>query len=137
MERQGVLLRRDHRLASSATLAVGDLADETVLLHPREGNPGHYDAVLELFHARSLEPRVQLRALSFDLAYTPVLQGGVVTIIGESSTLLGLPEELCWVPLSPEVSFEVSLLVRSHNRSPAVDRLMDGATGVADALGWI
>jgi len=137
MERQGVLLRRDHRLASSSTLAVADLADETVLLHPREGNPGHYDAVLGLFRECALEPRVQVRALSFDLAYTPVLQGGAVTIIGESSISLGLPDELCWVPLSPPVSFEVSLLVRSHNRSPAVDRLLDGATGIADALGWI
>jgi DNA-binding transcriptional LysR family regulator len=137
MERQGVLLRRDHRLASSSALAVTDLADETVLLHPRKGNPGHYDAVLGLFRERALEPRVQLRALSFDLAYTPVLQGGVIAIIGESSITLGLPEELCWLPLAPPVSFEVSLLVRSHNRSPAVNRLLDGATGIADALGWI
>ncbi len=137
MERQGVLLRRDHRLASSSTLAVSDLADETVLLHPREGNPGHYDAVLGLLRERALEPRVQLRALSFDLAYTPVLQGGVVTIIGESSVSIGLPDELCWLALSPPVSFAVSLLVRSHNRSPAVDRMVDAATGIADALGWI
>jgi DNA-binding transcriptional LysR family regulator len=137
MERQGVLLRRDHRLASNPTLAVADLADETVLLHPREGNPGHYDAVLGLFREHALEPRVQLRALSFDLAYTPVLQGGAITIIGESSVSIGLPDELCWRPLSPPVSFEVSLLSRSHNRSPAVERMLDAATGVADALGWI
>lgn len=137
MERQGVLLRRDHRLASSSTLAVSDLADETVLLHPREGNPGHYDAVLGLLRERALEPRVQLRALSFDLAYTPVLQGGVITIIGESSVSIGLPDELCWLALSPPVSFEVSLLVRSHNRSPAADRVLAAATGIADALGWI
>jgi DNA-binding transcriptional LysR family regulator len=137
MERQGVLLRRDHRLASSSMLAVADLAGETVLLHPREGNPGHYDAVLGLFREHAVAPRVQLRALSFDLAYTPVLQGGVITIIGESSVSIGVPEELCWLPLSPLVSFEVSLLARSHRRSPAVDRMLDAATGVADALGWI
>jgi DNA-binding transcriptional LysR family regulator len=137
MERQGVLLRRDHRLASNSTLAVSDLADETVLLHPREGNPGHYDAVLGLLRERALEPHVQLRALSFDLAYTPVLQGGVITIIGESSVSIGLPDELCWLALSPPVSFEVSLLVRSHNRSPAVDRMLDAAIGIGDALGWI
>lgn len=136
-EGQGVLLRRDHRLASNSTLAVSDLADETVLLHPREGNPGHYDAVLGLFREHALEPRVELRALSFDLAYTPILQGGVITIIGESSATIGVPEELCWLPLSPPVSFEVSLLYRSHNRSPATDRLLDAATGIADALGWI
>jgi len=137
MERQGVLLRRDHRLAASSTLAVADLAEETMLLHPREGNPGHYDAVLGLFREHALEPRVQLRALSFDLAYTPVLQGAAITIIGESSVSIGLPDELCWLPLSPPVSFEVSLLSRIHNRSPAVARMLDAATGVADALGWI
>lgn len=137
MERQGVLMRRDHRLASSSTVAVADLADETLLLHPRDGNPGHYDAVLGLFREHALEPRVHLRALSFDLAYTPVLQGGVITIIGESPMSIGLPAELCWLPISPPVSFEVSLLARRHARSPAVDRLLDAATGIADALGWI
>lgn len=67
MERQGVLLRRDHRLAANSTLTALDLAEETVLLHPREGNPGHYDAVLGLFREHALEPRVELRTLSFDL----------------------------------------------------------------------
>ena len=137
IERQGVLMRRDHRLASNSMLAVAELADETVLLHPRDGNPGHYDAVLGLFREHALEPRVQLRALSFDLAYTPVLQGDVIAIIGESSITLGLPEELCWLPLAPPAAFEVSLLARSHNRSPALDRMLDAATGIADALGWI
>lgn len=137
MERQGVLVRRDHRLASSPTLAVADLANETVLLHPREGNPGHYDAVLGLFRAHALQPRVELRALSFDLAYTPVLQGGVITIIGESAVSIGLPDELCWVPLSPPVSLEVALLTHQHHRSPAVDRLLEAATTVASDLGWI
>jgi DNA-binding transcriptional LysR family regulator len=136
MERQGVLLRRDHRLASSSTLAVGDLAEETVLLHPREGNPGHYDAVVGLFREHALEPRVQLRTLSFDLAYTPVLQGDVITIIGESSTSIGLPDELCWVPLSPPVRHEVALLARRHQRSPAVDRLLETATAISTDLGW-
>ncbi len=35
------------------------------------------------------------------------------------------------------MSFDVSLLARSHNRSPAVDRMLDAAIGIADALGWI
>lgn len=136
MERQGVLLRRDHRLAANSTLTALDLAEETVLLHPREGNPGHYDAVLGLFREHALEPRVELRTLSFDLAYTPILQGGVITIIGESSTSIGLPDELCWVPLSPPVRLEVALLTRRHQRSPAVDRLLEAATIASRDLGW-
>jgi DNA-binding transcriptional LysR family regulator len=47
-ERQGVLLRRDHPRAGAEAIAAADLRDETLLLHPREANPGHYDAVVEL-----------------------------------------------------------------------------------------
>ncbi len=135
-EPQGLVLRRDHRLSSGAGVNLADLADETLLLHPRDANPGHYDAVLELCRGEDVEPRVMLRTLTFDLTYGPILRGEAVAIIGESSRL-DLPEELCWLPLSPAVSFEVSLLARSHSRSPAVDRMLDAATGVADALGWI
>jgi DNA-binding transcriptional LysR family regulator len=136
-ERQGLLIRRDHRLASGSTVAIGDVADDPLLLHPRDANPGHYDAVLGLCHERGFEPRVLLRTLSFDLAYTPVLRGEAVTIIGESSSSLGLPKELMWLPLSPPTSFAVSLLARRHNRSPAVNRVLDAATAICGELGWI
>lgn len=36
-EPQGLLVRRDHRLAEGSAAAVADLAGENVLLHPREG----------------------------------------------------------------------------------------------------
>jgi DNA-binding transcriptional LysR family regulator len=135
-EPQGLVLRRDHRLSSCTGIGLLELADETLLLHPREANPGHYDAVLALCREQDVEPRVMLRTLTFDLTYGPILRGEAVAIIGESSRL-DLPEELCWLPLSPPVSFEVSLLARSQSRSPAVDRMLDAATGIADALGWI
>ena len=137
MERQGLLSRRDHRLASGSTVGVGELADETFLLHPREANPGHYDAVLELVREQGIEPRVLLRNLSFDLAFTPVLQGEAVAITGESSAALGLPEELRWLPLTPATRLEVGLLARRHKRSAAVDRMLDSAATISDELGWI
>jgi DNA-binding transcriptional LysR family regulator len=130
------LLRRDHRLASRPALTVTDLADETLLLHPREANPCHYDAVLELCRENGVEPRILLRTLSFDLRYSPIVQGDAVSIVGVS-TISGLPEELCWVALSPPACFEVSLIARPHNRSPAVSRILDAAVAVAQDLGWI
>ena len=135
-ERQGLVLRGDHRLASGADVSLVELADETLLLHPRDANPGHYDAVLGLCRDQDFEPRVLLRTLSFDLTYDPIARAEAVAIVGESSRL-DLPKELRWLPLSPPVSFDVSLLARSYNRSPAVDRMLDAATGIADALGWI
>jgi DNA-binding transcriptional LysR family regulator len=137
LERQGLLIRRDHRLASRSGVSIEDLADHPLLLHPRDANPGHYDAVLALCREQGFEPRVLLRTLSFDLAYTPVLRGEAVAVIGESSSSLGLPEELIWLPLSPPASFPVSLLARRHNRSPAVNRLLDAAAAICGELGWI
>jgi DNA-binding transcriptional LysR family regulator len=134
-EPQGLLVRRDHRLAAGTSATVTDLAEEPVLLHPREANPGHYDAVVELCRAHGFEPRVLLRNLSFDLAYTPVARGDAVAIIGESSSH-GLPGELRWLPLSPPAALDVSLVARRYNRPAAVDRMLDTAVEVSAALGW-
>lgn len=134
-EAQGLLVRHDHPLAGASTAAVSELADENVLLHPREANPGHYDAVVDLCRAEGFEPRVLLRSLSFDLAYTPVVNGEAVAIIGESSRL-GLPSELRWVPLSPPVTLEVSLVARRYHRPAAVERMLETAVEVSASLGW-
>jgi DNA-binding transcriptional LysR family regulator len=135
LESQGVLVHRSQPLASQEHARLGDLRDETVLIHPREANPGHYDAVVGLLRKAGIEPRLKLRGLSFDLAQTPVLQGAAVAVVGESSCV-GLPEELRWVPLAPRAALDVRLLARKSGRPPVVSRLLDMAEAVADGLGW-
>ena len=135
-ERQGLLVPRDHRLATASTADVAELADQDLLLHPRDANPGHFDAVVELCRARGVEPRVQLRTVSFDLGQTPLTRGTAVAIVGESS-LIGLDDELRWLPLSPPAHLEISLVARRHGRSPVLDRLLDAATTAAAELGWL
>ena len=135
LEAQGVLVRRDHPLAAAEHARLGDLRDLPVLLHPRDANPGHYDAVLGLLRDAAVEPRVELRDLSFDLAQTPVHAGAAFAIVGES-TRVGVPADLTWVPLAPRAVLPVSLLARQLDRAPAVGRLLDAAEAVADALGW-
>lgn len=136
VERQVLLLRRDHRLALRASVAVSELADETVLMHPREANPRHYDAVLELFREHGVEPRILLRAMTFDLRYGPIIDGAAVAIVGESTTS-GLPADLCWVSIDPPACLEVSLIARRHGRAAAVSRLLASAEAIADDLGWL
>jgi DNA-binding transcriptional LysR family regulator len=135
LESQGVLLRDDHPLAARATVDVADLADERVLLHAREANPGHYDAVVRLFTDNALEPQLELRPTAFDLAHTPVADGGAIAVVGDSARV-GLPAGLTWLELSPPTVFDVRLLARSLNRPPAVERLLDVAETVADELAW-
>ena len=104
-------------------------------MHPREANPGHYDAVLALLHETGVQPRLELRDLSFDLAQTPVHEGKAVAIVGES-TLVGLPTDLVWLPLSPPAALEVRLLALGLDRAPAVERVLDTAEEIADEFGW-
>ena len=135
-DRQGLLMRRDHRLAAAPAVRLTDLSGESLLLHPREANPGHYDAVLALCREGDVEPQVVLRSLVFDLSQAPVVHGDAVAIVGESSCT-GLPAELAWRPLTPARSLGIDLVARRHDRSPAVDRLLDAADRIAGELGWV
>jgi DNA-binding transcriptional LysR family regulator len=136
LEPQCVLLRRDHRLASGSVVALMELAQETLLMHSREANPGHYDAIVDLCRSAGFAPRVLLRSVSFDLTYTAIADGEAVAVIGESSRV-GVPPELCLKPLSPPTAFEVSLLVRRYQRSPIVDQILETAPAISEEFGWL
>jgi DNA-binding transcriptional LysR family regulator len=135
LEAQGLLVRRDHPLAARDSARLGDLAGRLVLLHRREANPGHYDAIVALLRQAGVEPRLEHRDVSFDLAQAPVSEGRAVAIVGES-TRTGLAGELAWLPLDPPAALPVTLLSRPRGRTAAVGRLLDAAEAVADELGW-
>jgi DNA-binding transcriptional LysR family regulator len=135
-EPQGVLLRRDHALAGATSVTLAQLGGEPLLLHPRAANPGHYDAVLALCHAAGVEPSVLERNPALDLAQTPIVDRRAIAIVGESSRTV-LSPELTWVALDPPAALEVALVARSHDRSPALDRLLATADEAATALGWL
>jgi DNA-binding transcriptional LysR family regulator len=134
-ERQGALLRRDDDRAGGATFALTALGQTALLLHPREANPGHYDAVLGLLRERGVDPRVRHRSVTLDLAQTPIVAGEAIAIVGESSRS-GVPDELVWLPLEPPATLEVQLLTRRAGLTPATDALVAAAEAVADELGW-
>ena len=104
-----------------------------MLLHPREANRGHYDAVVAMLERAGIEPRIELRDVTVDFQHTPVLQGRAVAIVGES-TSASIPPRLRWAALP--AALEVRLVVRALDRTPAVDRVLATAEAIADALGW-
>jgi DNA-binding transcriptional LysR family regulator len=132
-EPQGVLVHRGHPLAGRDQVDVAALAQETILLHHRDANPGHFDAVLALLGG--VEPRLELRDVAVDFQHTPVLEGRAVAIVGESARI-SVPPELEWVPLGGTATLEVRLLARALNRPPAVTRFLESAQAVADELRW-
>lgn len=134
-EPQGVLMRDSHPLAAQPEVALEALRGETVLLHPRDANAGHYDAVVALLRDAGVEPRIELRDVSVDFQHTPVLHGRAVAIVGES-TRVSVPPRLTWVPLRRPAALEVRLLARAVDRTPAVDRFLAAAQTIADELDW-
>lgn len=74
LESQGLLLHADHRLASGDVVAWTEQSAETLLLHPRDANPGHYDAVLAPCREHGAEPEVLLRRLQRVLSLAGVLE---------------------------------------------------------------
>jgi hypothetical protein len=116
-----------HPLARHETVPLDAIADP-VLVHPREQNPGHYDALLALF---ATPPRLIERTVAVDFAFTPVAEGEAVAIVGESASAPGL----VWRPIG--ATLDIHLLARPLNRSPATTRLLAEAEEIARALGWI
>jgi DNA-binding transcriptional LysR family regulator len=135
LERQGVELRHDDPRAAAGSIRLDAVADMPFLMHQRDANPGHYDAVLEVFRDRGVEPTVVHRTVALDLALTPLVAGEAVALAGESARL-GLPGDLVWLPLDPPAAFATCLLTRSGGTNPAAERLLDTAEEVADDLGW-
>ena len=134
-EPQGLELRHDDPRAAAGGIRLDAFADMPFLMHQRDANPGHYDAVLAVFRDRGVEPRLVHRTVALDLALTPLVAGEAVALAGESARL-GLPGDLVWLPLEPPAAFETRLLTRAGGTNPAAERLLDAAEEVADDLGW-
>ncbi|MFI6683119.1 LysR family transcriptional regulator [Streptomyces sp. NPDC050485] len=137
LEPQGVLLPASHPLAGQESVETASLAGERLLVHPREANPGHFDAITAIFTRAGLSPQLLLRQLSFDAAHTPVVRGEAVSVVGESA-VDGLPGTLVWRPLRPASTIELHVLTRGGaGRRPAVAHLLRTASETARAAGWL
>jgi DNA-binding transcriptional LysR family regulator len=134
-EPQGIVLSKEHPLAARPSVDPADLDGIKLLLHDREQNPGHYDAVLRICADAGAHPEVLVRGLDFDAAYTPVAGGSAVTIVGESGRV-GLPAGLVWLPLEPPAAVEVHLVTR-RQASPSVERMLAVARAAAERGGWL
>lgn len=134
-EPQGVLVRRDAPVAAGDEIALAAVAHMPFLMHPREANPGHYDAVLTICAAHGVEPSVVHRSVTLDLAQTPVVAGDAVAIVGCSSRI-GLPGELVWLPIRPVAALETRLIASALGRTAAAERLLTAAEAIADERGW-
>jgi DNA-binding transcriptional LysR family regulator len=122
-EPQAALVSAEHEFAGASELRIEDLADETILVFPREMAPGYHDATVDLFRAVGVEPRtmttpdaghgsvklsilesgaaVTIVPIAMALAWAHASDGGLVTI-RLSDQAPPLPLDLFWNPDSAD-----------------------------------
>jgi DNA-binding transcriptional LysR family regulator len=135
-ERQGVLLRADDPLAQRRGIALESIGERTLLVHARNANAGHYDAIVQLFEPGGAMPRMLVRDLAADLTHAPIVDGRAIAVAGES-VVAALPRALKWVPLTPSIAFDIHLLTRRDSRVPLIQRVLDAARVAASSMRWM
>jgi DNA-binding transcriptional LysR family regulator len=121
------LLPDSHSLAGEEAIPLAELADEEVILFPREIAPRLHDAFMAIYRRAGFEPRVRNESFhtGWDLgvlAEIPAVAMAPATVTG------GLPDGIVAVPISePTDLVETCVVWRSDDSSPAVGTFVEAA----------
>jgi len=146
--RIGILLPRDHRLATKPKLRVEDLANESILMGPRRLHPRLHDDIIAAVRARGVVLKLAPEILNREALWTLVASGLGLTFAGERSATflefggaIGGPGPLqlgsaVWRPLS-DLGVElrdVAMWRADAARSPLLQPLIDTVNEVRALL---
>jgi len=123
-----VHVRDDHPLASRSSVALAELAGETLLVTESAESRGFTARVLELCRSGGFEPVVTPDPYP-DLGLQAVREGLGVVIYVRSAFAEVVPGS-AFVPIEPEVGFPFSLAWRAAPRSAALDAVLAALTGL-------
>jgi DNA-binding transcriptional LysR family regulator len=118
-----VHLRSEHPLAGRASVALEELAGETLLVAESTDSGGFTARVLELCRARGFEPATRPDPYP-DLGLQAVREGLGVVVYVRGAFPADVPGTV-FVPVSPEADFPFSLAWRDAPRSGALDVVLD------------
>ncbi len=119
-ERLVALLPEAHPLAREQAIPLSALADEELVVFPREIAPRLHDAFLAIYRRAGFEPRVRNESFhtGWDLG---VLADIPAVAVAPQTVAAGLPDGIVAVAISePTDSLETCLVWRSDEASPAV-----------------
>jgi len=124
-----VHLRADHPLAARSSVALEELAGETLLVAESVESGGFTERVLELCAARGFEPVTRPDPYP-DLGLQAVREGRGVVVYVRSAFPADVPGSV-FVAVVPTVGFPFSLAWRSGGRSAALDAVLGVARGLS------
>lgn len=123
-----VHLRADHPLAGRPSLALEELAGETLLVAESVESGGFTARVRELCAARGFTPSTRPDPYP-DLGLQAVREGLGVVVYVRSAFPSDVPGSV-FVPVAPAVGFPFSLAWRAGARSAALDAVLEVARGL-------
>lgn len=126
----------NHRLAAEPHIQLAALADETVELWPRTMAPGYFDAVVAACRDAGFEPLLDEQAAGSTVWGSIARGRGVGLVVG--SLRYQLPRGVVLVALAaPGPTLDIDLVWRADRTTPAVRRLVDVATRLAQERTWL
>lgn len=117
-------LARDHPLARRPRLALREVLGEPLVIFPREITPSLYDAVLSLYSARRIAPRIAQEAIQMQTIVNLVSAGMGVAWVPESVTRLQRPGVTYRPMRAAALACETSL-IWTASPAPVVQRFVD------------
>ena len=136
-----LLLGKDHRLADADPVPVARLADETLLMFPRELAPTYYDRVVAACERSGFQPRIRAFADPPPQAMVARLRTtrevGLPPASFADYTAAADPGFAARRIAEPEIRVEWSLLWSAGNRSAAVARFLESARRCSRENGWL
>ena len=115
-----VAMSRDHSLARRSTVSLRDLAEEPLLVAPREAAVGYYDEIVGQCERAGFIPRIVHQARPFSMLVGLVGAGLGVAIVPQSIQNLR-PDGVIYKPLRERTAKTAfALIVREGDRSPLV-----------------
>ncbi|HWP19695.1 MAG TPA: LysR family transcriptional regulator [Burkholderiaceae bacterium] len=113
----------DHPLARRPRLALRDVLAEPLVIFPRAITPSLYDAVLSLYSARRVPPRIEQEAIQMQTIVNLVSAGMGVAWVPESVTRLQRPGVAYRPMRGAELACETSL-IWPVSPAPVVERFV-------------
>jgi len=136
-----LLVSQRHRLAGTDPIPLAGLANETLLLFPRELARAYYDSIVAACEQAGFQPRIEAFADPPPQAMLARLQAG--REVGLPPASLGLhaaaaqPGLIARRIVEPEIVAEWSILWSERAQSAAITRFLESARRCAEENGWL
>jgi LysR substrate binding domain len=136
-----LLVSTRHRLADATSIPLAELAQETLLLFPRELAPAYYDRIMEACERAGFQPRVTAFERPPVLAMVGRLQAGHEVCLAPGSfafhAAAAEPGMVARKLAEPQISAEWSILWAARAQSASIERFLECARRCADENGWL